>query len=140
MSGAERAPHLVMGERAEQLASAHLSARGYALLERNYRPKGSSGEIDLIVERGVELVFVEVRYRRSSAYGAPEETVRRGKQRRILLAAMEYVAKKRLARRAIRFDIISITEGTGGPEGPILEHFEDAFDADLPIGSFVPFV
>ncbi|MGH8161813.1 MAG: YraN family protein, partial [Gammaproteobacteria bacterium] len=49
------------GERAETLAAARLQACGLKLLARNQRSR--FGEIDLVMEDGATLVFVEVRYR-----------------------------------------------------------------------------
>ena len=53
----------------EALAVAHLKARGYEILERNYR--AVRGEIDLIAQDGDFIVFVEVKTRRSLKFGLP---------------------------------------------------------------------
>lgn len=104
----EGAEHLRRGRAAEDLAASHLSAQGLRILARNYRVAG--GEIDLIARHGPELVFVEVRSRRSAAFGTAAETVTATKRRRILLAAQHYLAS--LGQRTLppcRFDIVSIT-------------------------------
>ncbi|NDA52824.1 MAG: YraN family protein, partial [Betaproteobacteria bacterium] len=55
------------GKRAEDLACDWLSRQGLVLVERNSRFRG--GEIDLVMRAGSVLVFVEVRYRSSQAFG-----------------------------------------------------------------------
>lgn len=102
------APHLARGRAAEDLAAAHLAAHGLRIVARNFRVAG--GEIDLIAQHGEELVFVEVRSRRSAAYGSAAETVNAAKRRRIRLAAEHYLAG--LRQRTLppcRFDIVSVT-------------------------------
>lgn len=133
----ERAACIEDGERGESLAAGYLLERGYTIRERNYRPKGTSGEVDLIAEDGAVLVFVEVRYRRSVAFGTPGETVTQSKRRKVIHAAIEFVARHREHRRIIRFDVVSIVEGRHGPR---LEHFQDAFDAELKGGDYTNFL
>lgn len=94
------------GESGERLASALLLREGYRILERNYRCR--QGEIDIIAEEGEVLVFVEVRSRRSDAYGDPLETVDFVKQSRITHAARHYLAAQRKMDRQVRFDVVGI--------------------------------
>lgn len=49
------------GRRGEWLAVAFLTLKGYRLLQRRFGGKG--GEIDLIMARGDDIVFVEVKTR-----------------------------------------------------------------------------
>jgi hypothetical protein len=67
------AEHNLQGSHAEERALQHLLARGLRLRERNFRTR--AGEIDLIMQQGDALVFVEVRYRRSRDFGSAVETV-----------------------------------------------------------------
>jgi len=120
------APHLRRGRAAEDLAAAHLAAQGLHILTRNYRVAG--GEIDLIARHGNELVFVEVRSRRSVAFGSAAESVTPAKRRRILLAAQHYLLS--LGQRTpppCRFDIVSIT---GAVDAGHLDWLRDAFTND----------
>lgn len=120
------APHLVRGRAAEDLAAAHLTGQGLAILTRNYRVAG--GEIDLIARHGAELVFVEVRSRRSAAFGSGAESVTPAKRRRLLLAAQHYLAT--LGQRTpppCRFDIVSIT---GTLDAQHLDWLRNAFGND----------
>jgi putative endonuclease len=95
------------GRHWERMAESFLRNRGLKLLDRNYRCR--LGELDLIMQHGGQLVFVEVRYRRSNRCGDGLETVGPVKQRRISSAAAHYLARNpRRATQACRFDVVSI--------------------------------
>ena len=96
----------ISGDAGEGRAVAWLGEKGYRILERNYRIP--SAEIDIIAERNGTVVFVEVKYRRSSAFGDPFEAVNPKKQAKIVRAAQHYVAKHGLEGRDLRFDVVSI--------------------------------
>jgi putative endonuclease len=99
------AEHNLQGSHAEERALQHLLARGLRLRERNFRSR--AGEIDLIMQQGDTLVFVEVRYRRSRDFGSAVETVTPSKQRRLLATAAYYLQRHRLD-LACRFDVVGI--------------------------------
>lgn len=80
------------GARAEAMAADFLSQRGLRVVARNYRVRG--GEIDLICREGATLVFVEVRLRRSRAFGGAAASIGKAKQARLLLAAQSYLQGK----------------------------------------------
>ena len=90
----------------EQAAADFLRERGVRILERNVRY--TWGELDLIAEDGQTVVFVEVRARTSNSPGLPMESVTRAKQRRLVLAAQEYLQRNDLERRPWRIDIVGI--------------------------------
>lgn len=112
------------GEAGEALALQHLRRAGYALVERNARTR--LGEIDLVVERAGTVVFVEVRSRTSDRFGSPLESVDRRKQHRLALLAIQYLARRRLQDRRVRFDVIAIEWQDGAPK---ISHVENAFEA-----------
>ena len=92
----------------ETLAVNFLVSRGVKLLARNHYCR--QGEIDLVVHDQGFLVFVEVRYRKNSAYGTPGETVDVRKQARIVQCARHYLLKNPLqAGYPCRFDVIGIS-------------------------------
>lgn len=111
----------------EFLAGQYFGDRGYRIVERNYRTR--RGEIDLVVEKDGELAFVEVRYRKSKAFGTPEETVTRSKRRRLSLAALEFVSRRGDAEgKSLRFDVLAMERrGTGIG----MAHVEGAFEPDF---------
>jgi len=110
------------GQAWEELAASRLESAGYRILARNYRTK--SGEIDLVASDGGTLCFVEVKGRRSLAYGAAAEAVDREKQRRIWNAAQLYLQRERV-RPACRFDVVTI-DASG--EKPRVEILRAAFE------------
>lgn len=79
------------------------------------------------MDDGETVVFVEVRARTSTAFGAPAETVTPAKQRRIAQAALAYVKGNGLTRRPLRFDIVAVHDG-------VCEHLPNAF---VPAGFFL---
>jgi len=110
------------GQAWEKLAERELSRAGYDILARNYRTK--AGEIDLVARDGRTLCFVEVKGRRSVAYGTAAEAVDREKQRRIWNAAQLYLQRERV-RPACRFDVVTI-DASG--EKPRVEILRGAFE------------
>lgn len=123
MSPAGGDPRHREGAAAELLACDHLLRHGLQLVARNFRVRG--GEIDLVLNDGDTLVFVEVRFRRSSRFGRPEETVGTTKQRRLIHAARHYL-QRHAPDRAARFDVIAVSPGRAGYA---IQWFRDAFAA-----------
>jgi len=112
------------GDLGEKAAEEMLAAQGYRIVARKHRcPRG---EVDLVAERGDLLVFVEVRTRATSLFGAPEETVGAAKQQRLVRAARDFLARWRGPPRGARFDVVAVLDEPGGPR---LTHFPGAFDA-----------
>lgn len=109
------------GRLAETIAALFLNLKGYQVVARRY--KTPVGEIDLIVQRGRTLAFVEVKARRNrdEAIAAISPTARR----RILRAAESFVARHPgAADLTLRFDVIALVPRR------LPYHLPDAFDAD----------
>jgi putative endonuclease len=113
-----------LGDLGEKAAEELLTANGYRIVARKHRCR--RGEVDLVAEQGELLVFVEVRTRAMSVFGGPEETVGFGKQKRVVLAARDFLARWRGPPRGARFDVVAVIDCPGGPR---LQHFPAAFDA-----------
>jgi len=114
------------GRRAEDLACSFLRARGLKLIERNYRCR--CGEIDLIMDDGDCLVFVEVRYRRSGRYGSGAETI--GDVLTLINSLNPAKLQHTRAggdKRASRFDVISVGPADGRDAGRI-QWIQDAIE------------
>ena len=111
------------GRHAEDLACDYLERQGLRVVERNYRCK--AGELDLVMQHGDVLVFVEVRYRRSPRFGGAAASVDRRKQAKLITAALHFMQARRIKRPA-RFDVVGITPG---PERDTVEWIPDAFQA-----------
>ena len=113
--------NLELGRKGEELAANHLSGKGYKILERNWR-RGRN-EIDIIARDGNFVVIVEVKTRESNAFGEPEMSVTREKQKALIRAANSYILYKDI-HDEVRFDIVSIIIGKGKE---VINHIEDAF-------------
>jgi putative endonuclease len=104
---------------AERRAARWYRLRGWRVLGTNVWAAGN--EVDLIVRRGRELRFVEVKEKRGPAYGDPADAVSEEKQRRVRRAAETWLdARPELARLQVAFDVVAVREGR-------LERLADAF-------------
>lgn len=111
-----------LGDDAEQRVLSYLIAKGLRPVARNFRSRG--GEIDLIMLDGDCLVFVEVRYRRSTAFTRPAFTVDHRKQRKIIRTAALFSARYRnYAKHVMRFDVVAVE----GADTPVVKWIRDAF-------------
>ncbi len=99
------AEHNETGNQGEELAEKYLRNLGYEILEKNWR--FGKNEIDIIARDGKFLVIVEVKTRKSTYFGEPEEFVNRSKQRSLIAAANGYISKKNIDLET-RFDIVSV--------------------------------
>ncbi len=115
-----------LGRQGELLARQWLERAGYRMLAANYRCPW--GEIDLVAEEGSELVFVEVRTRRTDSYGSPQESVTRTKAQRLYATALDYLQNRVLAEgREVaqwRIDLVSIRLIPG--QSPRVDHLKHA--------------
>ncbi len=113
------------GRWGEALAAEFLRRRRYEIVASGYRSR--FGEIDLIAADRRYLVFVEVKLRKSAAFGAAMEFVDEKKQSRIRTTAEIYLSEHETQLQP-RFDVIEIY-APDGPETkrPVIHHLEDAF-------------
>jgi putative endonuclease len=111
-----------LGRRGERIAERYLRRHGYLILERNFR--GAGAEIDLVAMDGETLVFVEVKTRRTTQAGMPQEAVNSYKQRHLRRAGEVYAQSHRAHDRPMRFDVVAILEEGGRRH---LELLKDAF-------------
>ncbi|OGS99550.1 MAG: YraN family protein [Gallionellales bacterium RIFCSPLOWO2_12_FULL_59_22] len=78
------------GAQAEQRAAQYLRQQGLKQVAQNCRSR--FGEIDLIMQDGATLVFVEVRLRRNTGFGGAAASIDARKQQRIIRTAQQYLA------------------------------------------------
>ena len=111
-----------LGPIGETIAAVYLSRRGYHVLDRNVRTR--RGEVDLVAQRGDELVFVEVKSWRRVPLEGLEHAVNRRKQQRIIAVARSYAARNAARCRGLRqrFDVILVRGGE------VAHHVEGAFE------------
>jgi putative endonuclease len=96
----------IIGGYGECLAARYAVAQGMVVVDRNWRCP--AGELDLVLHEGRELVFCEVKTRRTLRYGLPVEAVVPAKVRRLRRLAARWMAATRAHPRRVRFDVISI--------------------------------
>ncbi len=106
----------MLGSWGERLAGRFLQDNGYQILTTNYRCR--YGEVDIVALDGEELVFVEVRTRRSGSFGAPEESLSRAKLRRLFAASQLYLQEGGKEDAPWRVDLVSISIPPGEDQGP----------------------
>ena len=119
------AQHNDFGKQGEQAAVDLLTAKGYAIVDRNWRC--GRMEIDIIAQRGTRLAIVEVKTRANDDFADPIEAVDRRRQMRMVRAGMAYIEAYDLPHE-LQFDIIGVT---GTPDNFKIEHLEDAFPPPL---------
>ncbi len=76
------------------------------VLQRNWRC--ADGEIDLILRDGDDVVFCEVKTRRSATFGSPAAAVNFSKVRRLRLLARRWLTESGVHPREIRFDVVEV--------------------------------
>jgi len=113
------------GDAAEALARRHLEQHGLRLLAQNWRCR--LGELDLVMLDADTVVFVEVRYRRHSAWGGAAESVDARKREKLCRAAQHFLQQEsRWANYPCRFDVIAINADSQAPAQ--LDWIQNAFD------------
>ena len=117
------AAHIELGKLGEELAAAYLLEKGYKIVAKNYR--SGKAEIDIIALLDNMLIFIEVKTRRTSAFGFPEEAVTAKKKQLLFDAAANYIHENNW-QGELRFDIISLILDKKNTISN-LTHFEDAF-------------
>jgi putative endonuclease len=98
----------VLGRAGEERAAEYLRARGYAILDRNWRC--DQGEIDIVAAVDDALCVVEVKTRRTDLYGHPFEAIDERKRRRLWRLAFAWSAAHPDAarRRRIRLEAVGL--------------------------------
>lgn len=110
-----------LGKEGETLAKNYLSQKNITVLHSNWR--WQKAEIDIIAEHNMQVVFIEVKTRRSSRFGNPSEFVSNKKQELMRDAAEAYLEQNNLTNE-ICFDIIGIILNSRDKK---IEHIQNAF-------------
>ncbi len=95
-----------LGAHGERLAARWYEARGYTVVDRNWRCR--DGELDLVLAKGRTVVFCEVKTRSSAAYGSPAEAVTRTKQLRLRRLAVRWLDEHEARPGGLRFDVAGV--------------------------------
>ena len=119
------AKHNELGKAGEDAAAAYLEGQNYTIRHRNWH-RGHL-ELDIVASKEHELIVIEVKTRRDTTFGHPEEAVDWQKVRRTVRAADSYIKLFQID-ETVRFDIITVVGEPGSFE---IEHIEDAFSSPL---------
>ncbi|MEF8864721.1 MAG: YraN family protein [Salinibacter sp.] len=114
-----------IGDRGEEIAVAHLEEAGYDILECNYRH--GRNEVDVVcrdLEADREFVFVEVKTRSGTGFGAPETSITADKREALRGVARGYLHEHAREGAPARFDVVTVLLAGGSPE---VKHYENAF-------------
>ncbi len=114
---------LALGVWGEDQAVNYLSKQGMKIVERNFRTP--VGEIDIIARGKSVLAFIEVKTRRSTVLGTPQEAVGQRKQRQIVRTAQWYLQNNKNSKLQPRFDVVAILCQSDGTAQ--ITHLPDAF-------------
>jgi putative endonuclease len=98
---------IITGKEGEKIAAAFLKKNGYRIIEINFRCP--IGEIDIVAKEKNDLVFVEVKTRKSIELGYPEQAVGIRKQKKMSQLALWYLQKRKIADTNARFDVVAVT-------------------------------
>lgn len=113
------------GRWAEQTALDYLQNKKLKFLDKNFR--SSFGEIDLIMQEGNIILFIEVRYRSSNHFHTALESISKKKCERIIFTSQQYLTENRnTAHMDCRFDVVVLS---GQQEKPTIEWIKNAFQA-----------
>lgn len=115
------AAHNELGKWGEELAVGYLQQASYTIIERDW--KSGRRDIDIIAHDGSEIVFIEVKTRRSDYFGTPIEAVDWKKRKNLVQAINHYIKTNGITQRC-RFDVISII-GTPTTGEPRISHVKD---------------
>ncbi len=102
----------------ERIAADYLRKRGIKIIEVNYRI--SQGEVDLIGEDKENIIFIEVKFRKTASYGQPWEAVSGNKRKKICNVARQFCYCRKI-KKQIRYDVVSIC-------GDEIFWFQNAFE------------
>ena|SRR5450759_2005345 len=114
---------IITGKEGEKIAAAYLKKNGYRIIEINFRCP--IGEIDIVAKEKNDLVFVEVKTRKSIELGYPEQAVGIRKQKKMSQLALWYLQKRKIADTNARFDVVAVTLI---PENNEVKLIKNAFD------------
>ncbi len=115
-------PDAALGRHGEDLAHRYLQKAGYMVVARNYRA-GADSEIDIVARKKDLVVFVEVKSRKTAAYGAPERAIDEKKHKNIIRGARAFTTRGGIDWSQVRFDVISVIFS----DPPSILHQQDAF-------------
>lgn len=114
----------MIGDEGEDAAVDYLQKNGFEIIERNYR-YGKVGEVDIIAKDVSDgyTVFIEVKSRKTTYYGLPEEAITKNKQRQMREMGKLYLYDKCIDEILCRFDVITVLNED--KDNPVINHYKN---------------
>jgi putative endonuclease len=113
-----------LGALGERVAGRWLRAHGWRVVAERFR--SGHRDVDLVVQRGREVAFVEVKTRRGLRFGDPAAAVGWRKRRELTRSAQVWADRFGGPGLAYRFDVVAVLVT---PAGVRIRHLENAFPA-----------
>ena len=101
-----------LGQLGESIARRYIESLGYRVVSTNERTP--HGEIDIVCQLGDAVAFVEVRTRRPSSFGSPEQSISETKAAHMVAAALHYLQQSGDVDREWRIDLVAVELGSDG--------------------------
>ncbi|MGH2449435.1 MAG: YraN family protein [Chloroflexota bacterium] len=101
-----------LGAFGESWAVGYLVRNGYRIVDRNVRYR--EGEIDVVARQDQDLVFVEVKCRRSERFGVPQASITRRRYQHLAAAIARYLEQHDPSADSYRIDVVSLLLGRDG--------------------------
>jgi putative endonuclease len=115
-----------LGDIGEKIAEKHLKAKGYKILDRNFRWR-KFGELDLVARKGEGVIFFEVkaRMKKGPSEFRPEDNITFTKQKKLIKLAQIWLAKRKLD-TGWQIDVLAIEIYRNGTSD--IRHLENAIE------------
>jgi len=99
-----------LGDKGEKIAREYLENKGYKILDKNFR-YSKLGELDIIAQKGNDIVFIEVKTRMKTGPGGfwPEDNITYDKQKKLIKLSQIWLRKRpALAGQDWQIDVLAI--------------------------------
>lgn len=116
-------PRHVLGHEGEEAAIAFLTARGWQIEAHRFRL--GHHDLDLVIRRGRQVAFVEVKTRTSRRFGSPLEALGHRQRRALSRVATVWIERHGRLGDEYRFDLVVVDQTAPGP--PVVEQVENAW-------------
>jgi len=114
-----------LGKWGEDIAAKYLIQKGYSVLFRNWRSQ--YGELDLIVKLGEIISIIEVKTRRGTTLGWPEESITLIKQEHLINSCQAFIDEnEKYADLSFQIDVIAILVESEEMNSFHIRHYENA--------------
>jgi putative endonuclease len=111
------------GNEGEEIAVRYLEEKKWTVIDRNYR--FMKAEADIVAYDGKQIIVVEVKTRRGTGFGEPEEAVTEQKKKQLYKATQAWLYERKMEGAPVRFDVIAVILKKNAD--PVIRHHEGAF-------------